>query len=61
MRNVRYCIRDIPTILFTRGDVMSEIPQTERDKEFAKKDLLKGVEEVIYEVLSEGEVESLVR
>ena len=49
-----------PTVPFTEGETMAELPQSEKDKTFARQDLENGCNEGIYEEVSGGEAERLV-
>lgn len=41
-RAIRFGVRDMPTVPFTAGRILPEIPQTEEDRAFARFDLKKG-------------------
>lgn len=60
VRAVRYGIRDMPSVPFTDGLVLGEIPQSEEDKEFAEGDLKKGCREGVYEEIGPEEVRRVV-
>lgn len=44
-RAIKFCIRDMQTVPVTEGLVVGDIPQTETEKDFARGDLEKKVEQ----------------
>lgn len=42
-RQIKYSILDMPSVPFTEGIVLSIIPQTEENKEFARMDISEGI------------------
>lgn len=60
-RQIKYGIRDMPSVPFTEGIVLPIIPQTEEDKEFARMDISEGISGRIYEELSKDYVEERVK
>lgn len=61
VRMVRFGIRDMPTVPFTKGVVMGEIPQDERDLEFGLEELGTMVQSGMVEEVGWEEVGELVR
>ena len=57
VRSINNGIRDLPIIPFTEGLELSEIPQTEEDKIFAREDMEMGCRNGIYEGISHREVQ----
>ena len=57
VRSIKYGIRDLPIIPFTEGLELSEIPQTDEDKIFAREDLEMGCRNGIYEEMSHREAQ----
>ena len=53
-RQIRFGIRDMPTIPFKVGRKLPSIPQTEKDLSFASDKILKGVEGRVFEQVTEG-------
>ena len=51
---------DPPTIPFTEGEIMGELPQSGKEKSFVQQDLDNRSKEGIYELLSGSEAEHLV-
>ena len=51
-QQIRYGIRDMPTIPFVVGRKLPSIPQTEKDFTFASHKILKGVEGRVFELAS---------
>ena len=60
LRAIMFGIVDPPTVPFTEREIMAELPQSEKDKTFARHDLENGCNEGIYEEVSGGEAERLV-
>lgn len=60
-RAIRYGIRDMPTVPFTEGRVLGEIPQSEKDKLFAREDLRSGCQSGVYEEISPLEAREIAR
>lgn len=61
VRQIRYGIRDLPSLPFTVGRVLPSIPQTEADRSFASADLAKGLQEGIYEGVSSGLIQEQLK
>lgn len=61
-RAIKYGIVDMPCVPFERGWVLSEVPQTEEDREFARMELEEGCRKGrgIYEEVGKEEVERIV-
>ena len=57
VRSINNGIRDLPIIPFTEGLELSEIPQSEEDKIFAREDLEMGCRNGIYEEMSHREAQ----
>lgn len=51
-RAIKFGIYEAPTVPFTLGEVLPEIPQTTEDLEFAEEVLDKGCREGVYEEVS---------
>lgn len=52
VRMIRYVIYDRPCVPFTGGQVLSDIPQTQEEIEFAEEDLKYGLASGVYERVS---------
>lgn len=53
-RQIRYGIRDMPTMPFREGRGISSIPQNMKDLSFVSGKILEGVEGRFFEQVSEG-------
>lgn len=60
-RAIRYGILDLPTVPFEDGLVLGELPQTAKDKDFARRDLEHGCREGVYEEVDYSEAMELAR
>jgi hypothetical protein len=59
-RAIRFRILDPPSIPFTAGTILTDIPQTEEDLEFGKADLSSAFTSAIYEEISREQAEAMV-
>lgn len=60
-RAIRFGIRDMPSVPFTDGCVLGEIPQKEADLEFGREDLRAGCAGGVYEEVFAEEAAAIVR
>lgn len=60
-RAIRYGVMDMPTVPFTEGLILGDLPQSTEDREFARSDLERGCRESVYEEITREEAYRLAR
>ena len=58
---IRYGVMDMPTVPFTEGLILGDLPQSTEDREFARSDLERGCRESVYEEITREEAYRLAR